>query len=176
MKIKFLKYFKFHLIFIFYICFYPLAFSEDNGPEQLIIKIYHDYAWVAVIGDQWKGEGISSQKLPVLQKYFDYRLAALLEKDNECNSRGGRTCNLDFDPIFASQDPAVYDLRVGNLKNNESIDVEFKYPENHERILVKYVVVNSGSGWRVKDICYQHKSCLSTILSVKEGLNNPSNL
>ncbi|RBK66545.1 hypothetical protein BRN46_22560 [Xanthomonas oryzae pv. oryzae] len=117
-----------------------------------------------------------SQKLPVLQKYFDYRLAALLEKDNECNSRGGRTCNLDFDPIFASQDPAVYDLRVGNLKNNESIDVEFKYPENHERILVKYVVVNSGSGWRVKDICYQHKSCLSTILSVKEGLNNPSNL
>ncbi|WP_146775746.1 hypothetical protein [Xanthomonas oryzae] len=94
MKIKFLKYFKFHLIFIFYICFYPLAFSEDNGPEQLIIKIYHDYAWVAVIGDQWKGEGISSQKLPVLQKYFDYRLAALLEKDNESPLKNPQTASI----------------------------------------------------------------------------------
>ncbi|WP_369977408.1 hypothetical protein [Xanthomonas bundabergensis] len=138
------------------------AAPDEVEAQQLILNLYHDYAWVAVIGGQWKGNEISSEEKSTLENFFDPHIASLIDKDNKCRSKG-EVCNLDFDPIYASQDPAIYDLKVGRVNKNK-VKVTFKYPETHEVISIDYSVVKLGSGWRINDVCYSDGSCLSRIL------------
>jgi hypothetical protein len=141
-----------------------LSVASETSPKQLVVQLYHDYAWVVVVGDQWRGRNVADEDVKTLDRYFAPTLVSLLDKDKKCRSGNG-LCNLDFDPIYASQDPAIYALKVISVQGKDEIDVSFKYPETRENVVVKYIMSKAKDGWRIKDICYKDPPCLVETLS-----------
>ncbi|MFC3471829.1 YbjP/YqhG family protein [Massilia oculi] len=74
-------------------------------------------------------------------------------KDRQCAAKAGGICNLDFDPIFASQDPAAVDLSIRSMPN-DIVAVEFTYPAHGERVKLEYRLAKNEGAWRIGDIRY----------------------
>lgn len=136
----------------------------ENSAEDIVKKLYHDYAWQA-LGLDLDEPTITGQSLPELENYFSSAIAKLIVEDGECSERTEDICRLDFNIIFASQDSAAFEMQVFPKNNKDEIKVQFKYPSNHEVIKLTYKMTKTNKGWRIKDIYYEneHKS-LSEIL------------
>jgi hypothetical protein len=141
-----------------------------DGPSAVVVKLYKDFAWEA-LGSSGAtfGPPLAEQPRAVLDKYFDGTLTSLLIDDAACETRSqGEECNLDFNLMFASQDPSVSDLEIKALGAGH-VAVSFKYPGNGETIRLEYITVETRSGSRIKDIIYhgQPDRSLVRILSHK---------
>ena len=79
-------------------------------------RLYHDYAWEAVISEPRDGlVGLMQESRVTLERYFDHSLAGLIVKDHECSERTHEICNLDFLPIWDGQDPVASDLTISEI-------------------------------------------------------------
>jgi len=140
-----------------------MAFATSALPvtdERVAVvgNLYRAFAWQALASpDDVFGKSLVEQDSSVLHRYFDRELALLLINDQRCIERTGELCNLDFDPIFASQDPAAADLLIRSITNN-MVAVEFTYPSNGEKVRLEYRLTRSENGWRISDIRYPGKS------------------
>lgn len=124
--------------------------------EQVAIvgSLYKTFAWQVLSNSNAVfGKPLSQQESSVLRRYFDQELTSLLVKDRHCAAASGGICNLDFDPIFGSQDPAAADLSM-RPKRNEMVTVEFTYPSSGEKVRLEYHLAKSTGGWRIRDIRY----------------------
>lgn len=120
----------------------------------LVGKLYKEFAWQALASsDHVFGKSLAKQDSSVLRRYFDRELALLLVADQRCVARTSEPCNLDFDPIFASQDPAAADLSIRSM-GNDIVAVEFTYPSSGEKVRLEYRLTRSENGWRISDIRY----------------------
>jgi hypothetical protein len=130
-----------------------------TGPSAVVAKLYKNFAWEALGStDATFGAPLSEQPLAVLDKYFDSTLSSLLINDAACVQRThGDECNLDFNLMFASQDPSVSDLEIEPL-GSDRVAVTFTYPSNGEKIRLEYVTVQTPSGWRIRDIIYHNQN------------------
>jgi len=137
---------------------------NDRSPEGIVLKVYKDFAWEAVMAGPY--DGLIQQPKNVLEQYFDEKLTTLILKDRACAERKGM-CNLDFDPIWDSQDPSAGDLTVEKTDNQNIISVKFRYPSNDKKIELKYRVTKTTKGWRISDISGKNWSLVS-ILSKPE--------
>lgn len=156
------------IAFIFFLFNFmpPLAMANEliNSQEakstSVVYRLYKDFAWEVVFSDPENlksvfGDFISEQSRPVLERYFDAELASLLLKDANCTRLSkGEECNLNFDPIFASQDPAAADLTIRKL-TNEAVVVAFNYPSNGKKVELEYKLKHGVKGWRIVDIFYK---------------------
>lgn len=132
------------------------AAAPRASDEQIAIigSLYKAFAWQALSNsNDIFGAPVAQQEGAVLRRYFDQELASLLVKDHQCATASGALCNLDFDPIFASQDPAAADLSIRSAQNN-SVVVEFTYPPSGEKVRLEYRLARSQAGWRIVDIRY----------------------
>lgn len=93
-------------------------------------------------------------------------------QDRQCATTSGEPCNLDFDPIFASQDPAAIDLSIRSVPN-DMVAVEFTYPSSGEKVKLEYRLAKSQAGWRIGDIRYPGMSdvSLKQLLARKQPRN-----
>jgi hypothetical protein len=137
---------------------------KENSPEGIVFKLYRDYAWEAVMAAGY--DGLMQQPPQTLKQYFDDNLTTLILRDRKCSEKG-EICRLDFDPVWASQDPAAVDLIVEKTKKKDTIKVKFRYPSNNEKIELKYRVIQTPRGWRISDISGKDWSLLA-ILSAPE--------
>lgn len=137
---------------------------KANSPDGIVFKLYRDYAWEAVMAQGW--DGLLEQPRKVLEQYFDEKLSSLILRDQACAEKEGM-CRLDFDPIWASQDPSAGDLTVEKTKKADIIAVKFRYPSTNKKILLKYRVTKTSKGWRISDIIGEDWSLLA-ILSAPE--------
>lgn len=120
----------------------------------IVGSLYKAFAWqVLSSSNEVFGKPLTQQEDPVLRRYFDQELTSLLIKDRHCAAKAGEICNLDFDPIFASQDPAAVDLSIHSMPN-DIVAVEFTYPANGERIKLEYRLAKNQGAWRIGDIRY----------------------
>lgn len=137
----------------------PLAASAGShdqavGPAAVVSMLYRDFAWEALSSDTTFGAPLAEQPRPVLERYFDSALATLLINDAMCEVRSkGDACNLEFDVIFASQDPSASDLEITS-SGTDRVAVSFAYPGNGKKIHLEYVMAHTRSGWRIKDVIY----------------------
>jgi hypothetical protein len=157
------------------------AMSSDNafavesksgpGAVEVVAHLYRDHAWEAMAsssgpGDTGFGPPIAQAPRRVLEQYFEKHLVDLLERDSRCEDKHeGEVCNLDFNILFSSQDPAATDLTVeANGQNN--VMVSFTYPSNSEKIRIEYLTIETPGGWRIKDIIFHNRndSSLANIL------------
>lgn len=139
-------------------CSVSARVREDDG-IAIVYRIYKDFSWQAVLEYSDSLESILGKPLPkqprsVLNKYFDDTLSSLLINDAECVVRRGEICALDFDPIFASQDSAAYDLVITKTGIN-TIRVQFNYPSSSKGVTLEYIIIKTDKGWRISDIVYR---------------------
>jgi hypothetical protein len=166
------------LFFVLSFVFSPAIANERHKNQQdtsteVVYRLYKDFAWQAVLlspnAPPKVFVPIESQPRPVLERYFHAELSSLLISDNRCRLAKG-LCNLDFDPIFASQDPGAFDLNVQLLVSG-NVAVQFTYPGNGQKIRLEYKVKPSAKGWRITDIIYTSNggSSLKQILQQNAG-------
>lgn len=127
---------------------------------SVVARLYKDFAWQAIANTDKKtrmafGDEFSQQSVAILDEYLDPTLAALLVRDAHCAARTHEICNLDFDPLFASQDANASDLAIDLLAPGR-VAAAFKYPSNGEAIQLEFKVSNIGGKWRITDIIYQN--------------------
>jgi len=121
---------------------------------HVVSNLYKAYAWQVLSSSHDAfGRPLVEQEASVLRRYFDHDLTSLLIGDQRCIARTGEPCNLDFDPIFASQDPAAADLSIRSMTNG-IVAVEFTYPSSGEKVRLEYRLTRSENGWRISDIRY----------------------
>ncbi len=135
-----------------------------------VAQLYRDFAWEAVVEEpDWRGHGLLEQPRSMLLRYFDERLTDLLLRDRACQIRTRGLCRLDFDPIWASQDPGATELKVLPTQDSAVVVVTFRYPNiTRDSIALKYQLKRTKSGWRIDDISQGTEPSLATLLSRKE--------
>jgi hypothetical protein len=145
----------------------PAAFAQGTfpeAPEAVVVRLYRDYAWQAILAPRKEDRPFHAQAGAVLERYLTQDLAALLVADRECVRRTKEICRLDFDPLFGSQDPAAMDLVVGEADRDGIVLVRFKYPGNGQIIEIRHVVVKTARGWRIRDIIGKEGNSLRKLL------------
>jgi len=144
------------------------AAAPDTG-ASVVARLYKDFAWQAIGGQSdLFGEDVSHQPKPVLEQYFDAGLTRLLLQDASCQVKSQGICNLDFDLIFASQDPGVTDLDIGEAAAG-IVPVEFKEVSEGGKTHLDFSIVKVAGKWRINDIIYKNMNgaSLKKILSQK---------
>lgn len=135
--------------------------AAPSAPEEqvaIVGSLYKTFAWqVLSNSNRIFGKPLAQQERSVLRRYFDQELTSLLVEDRHCAAISGGICNLDFDPIFASQDPAATDLSIRSM-SNDIVTVEFTYPSNGEKVRLEYRLAKNPGGWRIHDIRYPDMS------------------
>jgi hypothetical protein len=125
------------------------------GDVALVAKLYKDFAWQALGTTQdFFGKSLQLQEDAVLRQYFDPTLAALIVQDRECVSRRAEVCNMDFDPLFGSQDATVSDFTI-QRESAGRIAVTFTSPSSGEKAKLLFHMKQSGAVWRINDVVYQ---------------------
>jgi hypothetical protein len=144
------------------------AWSQDvrtyKTASDVVAWVYRDFAYQAIFTSYWKEGGVAQQPLKVLQRYFTDELAALLVKDRECSERTHEICNLDWDPIFASQDPGAVALEVSKPDAANIVRVEFGYPNTDKKAKLAFHVQHTSRGWRISDIVDEEGGSLRKVL------------
>ena len=142
--------------------------EEQVSPEVAVVaRLYRDYAWEAVVREPRPREPtFTEQPMEVLLQYLDSGLARLLMADRACAAKSRMICNLDFDPIWDSQNPAASSLRVHPGKHSGSVDVSFQFPCG-EAIGLRFEMTETPSGPRIRDIHYAKGPSLMAILNRK---------
>jgi hypothetical protein len=134
-------------------------------PEDVVAWIYRDFAFDAIMPLYWKNESLIEQPKKTLLLYFTDELTSLILKDRQCVKRTHEICKLNFDPIFASQDPGATDLEITPDDKANTVHVQFRYPGSGEKINLSYKLEKTGRGWRIKDIIYSDAGSLLKLLS-----------
>jgi hypothetical protein len=158
------------LLFFFPILAIQNCFAEPeeaSGPVGIVHKLYRDFAWEAVISNP-EDKGLSEQPKTMLERYFTSRLTDLILEDRACMARTKGICNLDFLPLWDSQDPAgASDMEITSGRGN-TVNVEFKYQSDGSKIKIVYQTTKVSGAWRISDIRYKNGRSLISILKSKE--------
>ena len=127
----------------------PAHAAEDAA--AVVARLYRDFAWEAVVTEPYT-PGLAQQPASVLRRYFDEGMVARFLADRECVHKTNSVCRLDHAPLWASQDPAAYDLHVKPTQQPGVVDVEFSGPASPEPTRLRYELVRTSQGWRITDI------------------------
>jgi hypothetical protein len=126
------------------------AHAAEDARLAVVERLYQDYAWET-------GPRISkrtpflNEKSSVLTKYLTQSLARLLLEDRKCAERTREICQLDFSPIWNSQDPEGAKFRVVGIGPGNAISVSIVYP-GQKSFTLAFDVVHTDDGWRINDI------------------------
>jgi hypothetical protein len=124
-----------------------LAAADEPDPVQVVAQLYRDFAWEAVVDSpDWDDHRLLEQPRAVLERYFDPRLAALIVRDRECVARTQEICELDFSPIWASQDPGASEMKIVPGPSPDLVTVRFRYPGDGTRIELSYRMTKTREG------------------------------
>ncbi len=90
---------------------------------------------------------------PFLSRFFTPAIAAGKRRDEACQQREEGICNLDFDPISASQDPSYDGLEIlsGRVREDRA-EVLVTLHAGDSPVRMTYVVVPTAAGPRIADI------------------------
>lgn len=137
-------------------------------PDAVLKNLYKAH-------DAQKGPFFDKENRALLEQYFAKDLAALIRKDAIASA--GEVGALDFDPLYASQDPQATGFKIGKvnyggiLKHEgdepiaglATIDVTFKDSGKQVRIGFQ-IEQDPAKAWKIADIHYPDGRSLSTIL------------
>jgi hypothetical protein len=124
------------------------ALAQQSAPEQVVAEMYKLCDSVSIFFD-------AKARKRFLSKRLQASLAAM-----EKRTPKGEISDLDFDPVSASQDPSVQDLKI----STESADAKqavvianFRSHQDAERTVLRYTFTWEEGGWKVDDIASQGK-------------------
>ena len=95
-----------------------------------------------------------------LHEFFTEELSMLILEEANC-VKDGYICNLDFDPLFDSQDPSPEKLVFTKLQNK--VIVSFSEQGKSKKIV--YLLTNNNGEYKINNILYKNGFDLKSILS-----------
>jgi len=105
------------------------------------------------------------ESLATLKKIFTDDLAAAIYDDSQCVLKTNALCVLDFDILFASQDPQPRELLV-KTKDADQIDVCFR-DQSPARRCMRVTGAAGPDGARIRDIKYDDGATLRSLLKLR---------
>lgn len=139
------------------------VFAEALTAKALVTQLYTAYDWETKSEHASNRRTLLEESREVLAQYFDHKLMGLILKDRACVNKTKEICNLDFSPIWASQDPSVpKKLSISSTDNAEIVRVEIRY-EGQKPLKLTYHVVETKAGLRISDIEYSDSSLLKIL-------------
>lgn len=143
-----------------------VAAQAVGDAPTAVAKLYQTFAAEAVIDTQdYSIEGLFGRPKTTLARYLDDRLVVLVLADRACSARTHEVCNLDFSPMWDSQDPVGTTVKISPIDASRVL-VELHGPDQNARRLT-YRMVKTTAGWRVHDIEYDSHESLATMLQRK---------
>jgi hypothetical protein len=143
------------------------AAQPASGALAAVAKLYQDFAAEAVMETaDLSIPDLFGRSKAAMARYLDDELIALVLADRECSRRKDEVCNLDFAPIWDSQDMVGATVKIAQGRSPDRVRVELKFPQNEVRRLT-YIMVKTPAGWRVHDIEYDSHESLVTMLKKK---------
>lgn len=146
------------------------AQARVSSPSvALVTRLYADFACAAVIDTPScdSQHDLIDQPGTVLARYFDPPLVRLWVADRACVARTHEICNLDFRPIWASQDPVGTHVSITAGDDSSQVSVEVRHPFYREPRTLQYTLVKTPAGWRIHDIALGSEWSLVALLSRK---------
>jgi len=135
-----------------------------------VARLYQDFAAEAVIDSpELSIEDLFGRPRAALARYLDDGLVALVLADRACSRRTGSVCQLDFAPIWDSQDPVGSTVKISQGKDASHVVVELRSFERPDVRRLTYVMAKTAAGWRVRDIEYGTHPSLVAMLRGKSG-------
>lgn len=132
----------------------------------LVTDLYRQFAWEAVLAPANDHElSFVEQPRNALQRYLSPVLARRLDADRACMRATGEICQINFAPLWYSQDPVAYDLRVQATDDPDLIRVQFERPGSNAPVVLHFELVRTGLGLRIDDIRYPDGMTLRDILA-----------
>jgi len=141
--------------------------DSARADVNVVRSLYDEFAGEAVLEDPETQKPLLDQSGVVLMRYFTPELSALILRDRECAARTREICNLDFSPIWDSQDPSGATVKMAGEPTLGSVRTTVGYPNGERRELV-FQLTKTSVGWRIADIVYAgDRQSLSQILKAK---------
>lgn len=143
----------------------PLSAADRTAAEQLVEKLYREFAWEAVMsGPGFRQPGLIDQPKSVLEQFFTPEITGLLLKDRAEAAAAGEVGRIDFLPLWASQDPSAADLQIAAGSKPNTVDVSFlpRGTENPTKLV--FIVADAPAGARIADIVYASGSSFAALL------------
>lgn len=143
----------------------PLSASDRSAAEQLVQRLYQQFAWEAVMsGPDFREDGLLDQPRSVLEQFFTPAIAVLLLKDRAEAAAAGEVGRIDFLPLWYSQDPSASDLRVAAGPRPNTVTVSFLTAGAESRVELVFVVEDTPAGVRIADIEYPSGNSFAALL------------
>jgi hypothetical protein len=128
----------------------PIARAAEDARADLVEKLYKDFVWETRNPAAGR-PGFIEQKRAVLEQYLTESLALLLLKDRACTARTHEICQLDFSPLWNSQDPEGAIFKVAAPGAGNAVLVTLTYPTDRPQV-VTYELKQVAAGWRIDNI------------------------
>lgn len=146
----------------------PQPAAPGGSALGAVARMYQDYAAEAVIDSpELSIQDLFGRPKATLARYLDDSLVALVLADRACSRRTQEVCNLDFSPMWDSQDPVGTTVRISAGKDPARVIVELLTPGSTGARRLTYRMVKTPAGWRVHDIEYDSHESLATMLRGK---------
>jgi len=143
--------------------------AAATAARAVVARLYQEFAAEAVIDTpELSIADLFGRPRAALARYLDEPLVALVMADRACSQRTQEVCNLDFAPIWDSQDPVGVTVTIDEPRDPARVPVELHYPKEPARRLT-YVMVKTPAGWRIHDIEYDSHESLVAMLRKKGG-------
>ena len=142
------------------------AQSAPTGAVAAVVKLYRDFAWGAVSDDPELSQlDLFGRSQAEMARYLDSKLIALVMQDRACSRKTQGVCNLDFSPIWDSQDPVGTTVKIKPTPDSNVVAVTLTFRDQDRKSELQYVMTKSTAGWRVRDIRYNSHKSLVEMLS-----------
>lgn len=136
----------------------PQDSTSAGSPAALIKSLYR-------LHNTGRGPIFGKQGRQYLDRYFDRRLAGLIWK-NVTGTPPGDAGNLDFDPLYDTQDPVITAFQIGEPRielDKATVPVSFRNAGRKTKIL--FQLISTSAGWRIQDLIYGSGQTLVKILN-----------
>ena len=150
------------------VCIAPLGAQSSAGSAiGFVRQLYGDISCEAVMEEPRcpAGRDLSQMSRSQLARYFDSRLVDLWLGDRECVTRNREICNLDFAPLWDSQDPAGATVRVLAGDKENRVIAEVRRPASMDVVRLQFELVRHAADWRIRDVSKPGAWSLVNLLS-----------
>lgn len=149
-----------------------IGFAKGNNSVRADVEVvrllYDEFAGEAVLEDPATQRTLLEQPRIVLLRYFTPKLSMLILRDRECAARTREICNLDFSPMWDSQDSIGATVKLASEPALGKVRVTVRYPNGEKKALV-FRLTQTSVGWRIADIVYAvDRQTLLQILETKQ--------
>ena len=125
------------------------ARAADVSALAFVTDVYNGYK-----GNDSPGHALDSE--PVIRRYFEPSLAALMIKDQKLAAKRGEVGSLDFDPFVDAQEWEIseFDIAVSDPAPGKAI-ATVKFTNLGKPTVVTLDLIAIKNEWRIRDITWQ---------------------